>query len=813
TGNPSAEDGAPDATPRGLNATQRDLLALIKRRGTLRTVQLNAALSGQNWRGAVDAMAAAGIVQKTPILAPPRARARFVQTAALAIPPSEINARIAAVERPSRPADLLAVVANGTTDKKAALKAASANATHLEKLIDAGYVTADDTQIALAIPPANVADTLNLLRKLDKPLQILRLLAREMSANDGQPLDVSWVYAQADAELSDLKRLEAGGLITLSERQQWRDSLKDTPIQPSAPPPLTSEQEQAWNAIRAAILARSSAAQAHPLPEFDLPADVTADTPPLTDAAAWTFLLHGVTGSGKTEIYLRAIELTLGLGRQALFLVPEIALTPQTVARVAGRFPGRTVVIHSRISEGERYDAWARARDGLASVVVGARSALFTPFPDAGLIILDEEHDSSYKQSPSFHQPYYHARRVAEMLTRQRDAVLILGSATPDIETTYRAARGEITRLELPHRIAFRASSSASAHGAPTDAHGDLPPVQIVDMRAELRGGNSSIFSGALREGVRAALERGEQSILFLNRRGQSTYVFCRECGYVAACPRCDAPLTHHREGVLRCHRCGYSQPEPVQCPICHSRKIKYFGAGTQQIESALQAAFPGVRVLRWDADSAAGAGAHEQIMERFIAHEADVIVGTQMISKGIDIPLVTFVGIVSADVGLTLPDFRANERAFQLLMQVAGRAGRGWRGGSVVLQTYQPENYAIIAAASHDYARFYERELAFRKEMGYPPFRRLARLIIRYTDAQKTQAEAERAAVLLRQRIAHLHLTATTVIGAAPCFFGKENNYYRWHVLLRGPDPTLALRELELPAGWVIDIDPTEIL
>jgi primosomal protein N' (replication factor Y) len=811
-GNASPGDLTPEPDSpmlRGLTATQQELVTLLRLRGTLRTKQLNAALGGQHWRGAVDKLAAAGIVNKTPLLAPPRARARMVQTAALAIPPHEIETRIHTIARPSRPADLLAAIADGITERRAALSAADATNAHLEKLIAAGYVVLDNDKLGLAIPPAEIPAVLNALRKLEKPLHILRILAREQDANAGKPLEVSWIYAQADATLGDLKRLEAGGLIALGEKQMWRDPIRQADAASRAdatltdalniPPPLTPAQDAAWSAIRAAILTRAAPSAGVSM----------GDVPTGGGDAAWTFLLHGVTGSGKTEVYLRAIELTLGLGRQAIYLVPEIALTPQTIARVNARFPGRVIVLHNRISDGERYDAWTRARDGLASVVVGARSALFAPFPDVGLIILDEEHDHSYKQSPGFQQPYYDARRAAEQIARHARAVVILGSATPDIQTRYRAERGAITRLALPHRVAIPAA------GAPMlpDVHGDLPPVQIVDMRAELHAGNTSIFSTALHEGVRAALEHGEQALLFLNRRGQATYVFCRECGYVAACPRCETPLTHHYDGVLRCHHCGYHQPELVQCPICHSRKIKHFGAGVQQVESTLKATLPAARVLRWDADTASGTHAHEQIMARFVKHEADILIGTQMISKGIDIPRVTFVGIINADVGLTLPDFRASERGFQVMTQVAGRAGRGSRAGRVVLQTYMPDHYAIIHAARHDYDGFYQRELAYRKTMGYPPYRRMARLLFRATQVDRARGDAERTAAALHAHIERQHLTGSSVIGAAPCFFEKIDNHYRWHVLLRSPDPVAALRHFEIAPHCIIDIDPNDIL
>jgi primosomal protein N' (replication factor Y) len=410
---------------------------------------------------------------------------------------------------------------------------------------------------------------------------------------------------------------------------------------------------------------------------------------------------------------------------------------------------------------------------------------------------------------------------------RLNRGVLILGSATPDVETVYRSTRREIERLELPRRIMghrVRIREQAEREGVQPHYHPDaaaddavmidLPPVSVIDMRSELKAGNTSIFSTELQEAVASVLDRRQQAILFINRRGQSTYVFCRDCGYIAACPRCDTPLTYHRQGqALRCHRCGFSQPEPSICPQCESRRIKYFGAGTQQVESALTELFPRARVVRWDADTASSPEAHEAILQRFIERKADIMVGTQMVAKGLDLPLVTLVGVVSADIGLALPDFRAGERTFQVLTQVAGRAGRGLLGGRVILQTYQPEHYTIKAAAHHDYADFYQREIAFRRELGYPPYRRLVRILFRFPSDSKAQAEAERAAALMRARLQSLHMTGTELIGPAPCFFTRENTMYRWHLLLRGPDPAEALRGFELPRGWYVDVDPVDVL
>ena len=462
---------------------------------------------------------------------------------------------------------------------------------------------------------------------------------------------------------------------------------------------------------------------------------------------------------------------------------------------------------------------------GDIGIIVGTRSALFTPLPDIGLIVLDEEHDSSYKQTPPTQPPYYHARETAIKMMELNQGIVILGSATPDSISFYRSQRDELTYLYLPSRImghrtriieqSEREGVAARYQPMQEDALTiDLPPVQVVDMREELKQGNTGMFSSRLQEALTTVLERGEQAMLYLNRRGQATYVFCRDCGYVVQCERCDTPMTYHRMGeAMRCHHCGNMAQTPTQCPACHSKRIKYFGAGTQQVETELKKHFPQARLVRWDADTASKPDMHEAILQQFIQREADVMIGTQMIAKGLDLPLVTLVGVVSADMGLALPDFRAGERVFQLLTQVAGRAGRGLLGGQVVLQTYQPEHYAVHFASQHDYAGFMEKELAYRRELGYPPFRRMVRVTFTDNKESKAQVAAELAASRLRRSIHEHNLTATELIGPAPCFFSRIDRNYRWHLLLRGPDPTVALRETQIDRSWQVDIDPVDVL
>lgn len=643
-----------------------------------------------------------------------------------------------------------------------------------------------------AIPENAILGALANLKNAKKQSQIFNHIA-----HFDYPLDVSDVYEATGANSSDLNTLEKRGLVVFGERIIYRDSLADKDFIPSEALELTHEQAAVWELVREAIVGRGLA----------------------------KFLLHGVTGSGKTEIYLQAIAATLAQGRQAIFLVPEIALTPQTIRRVAQRFPNQVAVVHGSLSAGERFDTWRRARDGEIAVIVGTRSALFTPLPDVGLIILDEEHDHSYKHQPPFLPPYYHAREVAEQLAELNDAVLILGSATPDVESYFRAKRGDLSYLHMPNRITGhrqRIEKQAKQRGVSPayqpiegEAMGiGLPPVQIVDMRQELREGNRSMFSRALQEALNGVILRKEQAILFLNRRGQASYVFCRDCGYRVDCLRCDMPMTYHREGeAMRCHHCGNKADVPKLCPNCQSERIRYFGAGTQQVEQELFHAFPNVTTVRWDRDTAEKPDDHEQILAQFAGGTVDVMVGTQMIAKGLDVPLVTLVGVISADPGLALPDFRANERAFQLLTQVAGRAGRGVLGGQVILQTYNPEHPSILSASQHDYEGFYQQEIEARRTLGYPPFRRLARLLVQQNTFAEAQKQIEEAKQQILQQIERKELTDTSLIGPAPCFFGRIDKQYRWQLLIRSTEPRMALEALQLRQGWYLELDPVDLL
>ena len=538
------------------------------------------------------------------------------------------------------------------------------------------------------------------------------------------------------------------------------------------------------------------------------------------------FLLHGVTGSGKTEVYLQAIAKAVSLGRQAVFLVPEIALTPQTVQRVNARFPGRVALTHSGLTDRQKFDQWWRIRDGEYDVVVGPRSALFAPLPNLGLIVIDEEHEWTYKQVEG--QPYYHARTTALELARLTGATVVLGSATPDVESYYHARQGRYRLLELPHRIPFNSrpggekGQGANSEDAPGPGgscsfsrDNGLASVEVADMRRELREGNRSIFSRALTRSLSDCIANGQQAVLFLNQRGSAPMVQCRDCGYVVTCSSCATTLTYHAsESRLRCHRCNRRTRLPSLCRQCQGRHIRQLGIGTQRVVDEVKSLFPGVSIERWDSDSTRSGLDLDEAMQRLANGEVRVLVGTQMVAKGLDLPNVTLVGVVLADVGIYRPDFRAGERAFDLLCQVAGRAGRGPDPGRVIIQTYNPDHYAVAAAARQDYATLFQTEIAARRRQGNPPFNRLVRLLYQDTNLTASQRQAVNAARLLRERIRSQGLTDIRVIGPAPGIPHRARGRYRWHVLLRGRNLHRFLEGVELPARDVtIDVDPVELL
>jgi primosomal protein N' (replication factor Y) len=744
----------------------------------------------------------------------------------------------------------------------------SASPATLAALEAKGYLRrwTEPATVTLTLDPDEVLDAILELRSATRHAAVLDLLARE----EGR-VWIGWVYAQTDATLDTLRDLADAGLIALDEARRWRDPLADQSFVLETPPHLTPEQEVVWGVVEQGLRNQDSGNQGiwnqgirtqesgkqigespapdslspdSPIPDFLIPDSpipdfLIPDSPipdplipdslspdsPIPDSL---FLLHGVTGSGKTEIYLRAVAEVLRRGQGAIVLVPEIALAAQTVRRVAARFPGQVAVWHSDLSLGERFDTWQRVRAGELPVVVGARSALFAPVPNLGVIVVDEEHEPAYKQARS---PYYHARDVALQLGRLTGATAILGSATPDVSTFRRAERGELTLLTLPKRVlAHRQHLAIQAMAVKTHTPSPvaqplgrgldelytlpLPPVEVVDLREELKAGNRTIFSRALQRAIRETLDAGQQIMLFLNRRGAATFVLCRDCGHVMRCSRCEMPLTFHAgEDALLCHHCNRRYPNPDRCPVCGSSRIRYFGLGTERVEAVVRDMFPDARPLRWDMDTARARGSHAVFLQQFVDGRANVLVGTQMIAKGLDLPRVTLVGVISADTALYLPDFRAAERTFQLLLQVAGRAGRSPLGGRVILQTYNPDLPVIRAAAAHDYATFYRDELAARRAGRYPPFKRLARLVFTGSGAERARREAERMAQVLRVHIARRGEPGVEIVGPAPCFYRRLRGQHRWHILIRADEPERLLRPIPLPLGWRVDVDPVDLL
>ena len=633
-------------------------------------------------------------------------------------------------------------------------------------------------RLRLLVLPAVAWERAAELRRTARDVRQAELLMRLADAAEGA-LPLSRLYrAVPGAGREDVQALLDAGVCREEEREVVRDPLAGLEVVPEVPPALTEAQGRVWREIYEA---------------FD------REDPPV-------FLLHGVTGSGKTEIYMRALGRCLRAGRQALVLVPEISLTPQMVRRFVARFPGQVMVLHSGLTIGERYDQWRRVRAGVVDVVIGPRSALLAPLPRLGLIVVDEEHDGSYKQDDL--APRYHARDAALALARISGSVVILGSATPAVESYARARRGDYRLLELAERIRVREEGGARRALADTS----LPAVHLVDMREELQAGHMGMFSRALLRALRGCLDAGEQAILFLNRRGTATIVLCRACGHVVRCPGCDVAFVYHAEtGQLLCHRCGRHAPTPTVCPACGSTKIRHLGAGTERVAAEVAEAFPQARVLRWDRDATRERGAHEALLDAFGAHQADILVGTQMVAKGLDLPLVTLVGVVSADTALHLPDLRAGERTFQLLTQVIGRAGRREERGRAIVQTYHPEHYAVQAAVRQDYAVFFRQELAYRKQYGYPPFRRIARFVYSHSSAARCEQEAQDLAGTLHTRVAAAQ--DARLIGPAPAFIARRRGMYRWQILLLARDLPALLEGLELRMGWTVDVDPASLL
>jgi primosomal protein N' (replication factor Y) len=608
-------------------------------------------------------------------------------------------------------------------------------------------------------------------RILSKQRRVLDRLAQGAVALSPREL-----ARQAGCTVAVIKSLEQKGLLRV-ETREVTDLARDLFIEFQEPKPvhLTTEQALALQRIKT-LLTRG---------EFGV------------------VLLHGVTGSGKTEIYLRAITEVVEAGRQAIVLVPEIALTPQTIRRFRERFT-HVAVLHSNLSDAERHRQWRDIAEGRADVVIGARSAVFAPVQNLGLLVIDEEHENSFKQDTA---PRYHARDVAIMRANLVGAAVVLGSATPSLES-YQNVR------TLSHYQEARLTTRIE--GRP------MPPVRLVDMRQEAaeRKGNH-VLSRALEAAIGEASRRQEQTILFLNRRGFATHLFCVRCGHVERCPDCDVGLTYHaKPGFLQCHYCGRRQEPPTRCPSCSAETVNYWGIGTQRVEEEVRRKFPEIRIARMDADAMRQRGGHERVLTAFRDGETDVLIGTQMVAKGLDFPNVTVVGVVNADVALSLPDFRANERTFQLLTQVAGRAGRGPKGGCVYIQTFQPEHLAIQLAANHDYDAFAKDELAARKARGYPPFGRLARILVR---AQSRQKAAEAIQAIAGRVIEPARAAGIQILGPQPCPVAKISRFWRYHLLLKAPNAKALLflwdrtrSDLAVAAGgaqMAIDVDPQSTL
>ncbi len=575
-------------------------------------------------------------------------------------------------------------------------------------------------------------------KRSPKRAMLLRLLT------DGQPHTLTDLAALVNEPREPLKVLEQNGLVRLFQREVFRAPDGVEQITPTHAPALTDEQREALDIM---------------LPSLRL--------------GKGAFLLHGVTGSGKTEVYLEMVRQTLLMGKAAIILVPEIALTPQMVRWFRSRFGPETAVLHSRLTDGQRYDEWRRIRLGRARVVVGARSAIFAPVEHLGLIVIDEEHEQTYLSDK---HPRYDARRVAVSRAGREGAVVVLSSATPSILSFAMARRGDYTLVEMPNRVNNR----------------PLPQVTVVDMRRELESGNRSIFSRLLIQKLGECVQSGQQAMLFLNRRGYNTFVSCRSCGYVVKCPQCDLSMTlHHLEDgseELRCHMCGAVERPPAVCPECGSKYIRYFGSGTQRVEEEMHKLFPQVQTVRMDIDTTRSRDAHAKLLGRFGSGEAQVLIGTQMIAKGLDFPKVTLVGVVAADMTLNLPDYRAPERTFQLITQVAGRAGRADQPGQVIVQTYKPDNPCIQAAARQDYLAFFEMEFSRRRTGLYPPFTLLARLLVESPREADAKAMAEQLYNTVQTYLlSHpAQKKRTLLVRADEAPVKRIRGQFRYHVLLK---------------------------
>jgi primosomal protein N' (replication factor Y) len=614
----------------------------------------------------------------------------------------------------------------------------------IQKEIKNGLVDVDYVVKARAKKKTHRVLTINITKEQAQelvdslPLQAARQKEVLQYFIDHDMVDVSRVDLKEKLTSTDspIKSLLTKGVLTEQNVEIYRDPHADRTFAKTSSLPLTEEQSSAIAPILNSI-------------------EENRHKP---------FLLYGVTGSGKTEVYLQSIEEVLKKGKQAIVLVPEISLTPQMVERFKGRFGSSVAVLHSGLSIGEKYDEWRKIYRKEVNVVVGARSAVFAPFDNLGIIIIDEEHESSYKQEEN---PRYHARDVAIYRGNFHKCPVVLGSATPTLESFARAKKGVYHLLTLSKRMHER----------------EMPKVDIVDMREELRLGNRSMFSELLFEMLQDRINKGEQTVLFLNRRGYSTFIMCRDCGFVVTCPDCDISLTYHRtQNSLKCHYCGYEETAPKACPSCQSEHIRFFGTGTQKVEEEIGKLLPEARIIRMDVDTTSRKGSHEKLLTAFGEGKADILLGTQMIAKGLDFPKVTLVGVLTADTMLHLPDFRSSEKTFQLLTQVSGRAGRHELPGEVVIQTYTPEHYSIQLASHHNYNEFYQTEMSMRKVHQYPPFFFISLITISHPEITKVVAVTERITAYLRANLSE----GAIVLGPAASPIPRIKNRYRYQCMIK---------------------------
>ena len=751
-----------------LGKVQKEVVSLLEAEGELSLNQLarRMGLSSQDVRSRVRRLREKGVVE-TDVTHKPKATTQEASVARLALPDVDIEAEIVQLKK-------------DTGGSEAPSLQRSVNRRHAADI--------------------KRAEALQLLLDADTPLATADLVKR------------------VNASASLLSPLERRGVIQITRAQTVRNPLGSESIAPTQPLRLNPAQSTAFAEIQKALTAARHHDDSDYVPSAasDLVEEVS--NPDVSNGAKHppTFLLHGVTGSGKTEVYMQAMADVLENGKSVIVLVPEISLTPQTASRFVGRFGARVALLHSRLSDGERYDQWHRIQKGEADIVIGPRSAIFAPVQKLGMLIIDEEHSDSYKSDTA---PRYHAREVAQKRGDLANCPVLLGSATPSLESFHRTRNGSYRLLSLPDRVFDR----------------KMPDVHIVDMRNEFKKGNRTIFSELLRNSIEERLVRREQIILFLNRRGFSTYVFCRTCGYVERCDNCSISLTYHRETQrLVCHHCGSKRPTQQTCPQCSSDAIRFFGAGTEAVEQEVHKSYPKARVKRFDADSTARKNAHRQILAEFEQQKIDILIGTQMVSKGLDFPNVTLVGVIAADTALNLPDFRASEQTFSQLTQVAGRSGRADLEGKVVIQTYMPQHYSIEAAQKHDYLGFYAEEVVARDALKYPPFAHVATLLLRGKDEQAVidAAHAARDQLEIWQtdpehtsQVPKVEETSVEILGPAPAPLSKIEGKFRWHLLLRStypekmaqlfkrftdePPTIIKLKAIE----FVIDIDPTNTL